>query len=131
MGRSSRTIRRRDTRRSRTRSQRSLSIYGLVYDRLRADPFKKQQNVRCPAHDDRQASLSVTLKDGRILLHCQAGCTYKKIEAAAQVAARDLIVQQPASTKPREVAIYQYRDEYGTTLYEHVRYEPKDFRFRQ
>ena len=32
--------------------------------------------ARCPAHEDRQASLSVsTGDDGRVLLHCHAGCT--------------------------------------------------------
>ena len=31
--------------------------------------------ARCPAHDDHQASLHVTKKpDGRVLLHCHAGC---------------------------------------------------------
>jgi len=29
---------------------------------------------RCPAHDDRTPSLSVTDKDGRVLVHCLTGC---------------------------------------------------------
>jgi len=32
-------------------------------------------SARCPAHDDRHASLSVSSSDdGRVLLHCHAGC---------------------------------------------------------
>ena len=31
--------------------------------------------VRCPAHDDTIPSLHVTDGDGRVLVHCHAGCT--------------------------------------------------------
>src|SRR5262252_9511170 len=30
--------------------------------------------ARCPAHEDRTASLSITERDGRILMKCHAGC---------------------------------------------------------
>ncbi len=30
--------------------------------------------VRCPAHDDRHPSLSITERDGKLLVHCHAGC---------------------------------------------------------
>jgi hypothetical protein len=29
----------------------------------------------CPAHDDARASLSVGFRDGRVLVHCHAGCS--------------------------------------------------------
>jgi len=29
----------------------------------------------CPAHDDRNPSLSIQLADDRILIHCFAGCS--------------------------------------------------------
>lgn len=29
----------------------------------------------CPAHEDRRASLSVCERNGRVLIHCHAGCT--------------------------------------------------------
>ena len=32
-------------------------------------------SARCPAHDDRHPSLSVTERDGTILFYCHAGCT--------------------------------------------------------
>lgn len=39
--------------------------------------------VRCPAHDDHSPSLSICEgRDGRVLLHCFAGCTFAQIVAA-------------------------------------------------
>jgi hypothetical protein len=40
--------------------------------------------ARCPAHDDRSPSLSITERDGRIFLHCFAGCAYADIVAASR-----------------------------------------------
>lgn len=40
--------------------------------------------ARCPAHDDRGPSLSIReLDDGRILIHCFAGCSADSILSAA------------------------------------------------
>jgi len=54
-----------------------------------------QWAARCPAHDDRQASLTVGLgKDGRILVTCWAGCTLEDICRAAGVTVADLFDQE-------------------------------------
>ncbi len=48
-------------------------------------------SARCPAHDDRQNSLSVNSgDDGRILLHCFAGCRPEGIVAALGLEMKDL-----------------------------------------
>ena len=66
--------------------------------------------ARCPGHDDKTASLSITTKaspkDGkeRIYFHCQAGCSHEQIMAALGITARDLIVSpdaQAAGGKPK------------------------------
>ena len=36
----------------------------------------------CPAHEDRNPSMSVTEKDGRVLVHCHAGCPQEAVIAA-------------------------------------------------
>lgn len=42
-----------------------------------------QWTARCPAHDDREPSLSVTTgTGGRVLLYCHAGCTFSEIRQA-------------------------------------------------
>ncbi len=52
---------------------------------------KSGWSARCPAHEDRQASLSVGEgDDGRVLLKCHAGCDHKKIVAALGLEERDL-----------------------------------------
>lgn len=48
--------------------------------------------AKCPAHDDRQASLSIgTGDDGKVLLKCFAGCTFEQIVAALGLKAADLM----------------------------------------
>jgi hypothetical protein len=53
---------------------------------LRLDQIVKTGSgwtTRCPAHDDRDPSLSIaTGADGRIILHCHAGCTPENVCAA-------------------------------------------------
>ena len=48
-------------------------------------------NARCPAHDDRGPSLSVReLEDGRILVHCFAGCDVGQVLGALAMEVSDL-----------------------------------------
>lgn len=45
----------------------------------------------CPAHDDTRASLSVGLgRQGQVLLHCFAGCSFAEIVAALGLKPADL-----------------------------------------
>jgi hypothetical protein len=49
-------------------------------------------SARCPAHDDRKASLSIGEgDDGRALVKCHAGCTVEAIVAAVGLTVRDLM----------------------------------------
>ena len=90
---------------------------------------------RCPAHDDHNASLSVsTGADGRILLKCHAGCSAENIVAALGLTLGDLFPPRAGNgnhSKPRFVAAYDYNDENGKLLFQCVRFEPKDFRQRR
>ncbi|CAB4131934.1 Archaeal primase DnaG/twinkle, TOPRIM domain [uncultured Caudovirales phage] len=102
-------------------------------------------SCRCPAHDDKRASLSITEKqDGKLLVHCHAGCDQTMV--VAELKAQGL---WPSTAKPTPdalppppvqigigqgkgvvIAEYSYLDEDGQLLYQAVRYVPKDFRQR-
>lgn len=53
-----------------------------LLDRLGVPSDRDHGMIRCPAHEDRNASLSWRYSDGRALLHCHAGCTFDEIRAA-------------------------------------------------
>ena len=57
--------------------------------------------ARCPAHADRQASLSVNEgHDGRILLHCFAGCSSLSVVHALGLELCDLFPARAFRTDP-------------------------------
>ena len=90
--------------------------------------------ARCPAHDDRRASLSVAEgEDGRVLLFCQAGCQTADVAAALGLSLSDLMgdARDPDGGETNLVATYDYVDECGALLYQDVRYAPKTFRQRR
>ncbi|MGN0866177.1 MAG: phage/plasmid primase, P4 family [Oligosphaeraceae bacterium] len=51
---------------------------------------KNQWSARCPAHDDKNASLGITHKDGKWLLKCFAGCEASAVVSAAGLGMKDL-----------------------------------------
>ena len=88
--------------------------------------------ARCPVHDDHTQSLSVGMgTDGRVLLHCHAGCPTDSILSALGLAVGDLFpdqavipVQAPVRPLIRTVSTptyYDYTDATGTVLHQVVR----------
>lgn len=107
------------------------------------DILLKLQNVkrngtgwtaRCPAHEDKHNSLSVSLgEDGRILLHDHAGCNVKNIVDALGMGLADLFPERSkvVGSPSRIERTYEYTDANGNLLYQVVRMSPKDFRQRR
>lgn len=88
-----------------------------------------QYMARCPAHEDKKASLSVASgQDGRILLKCQAGCSCRDVVAALGLSERDLF---PQRTGNHIEAAYTYRNAEGCVLGEKLRYEGKRFTWKR
>jgi len=81
--------------------------------------------VSCPARDDRNPSLGLRDADGKVLVHCYAGC--KQGDVIAALRARGLWHDEAPSQHRRIVAEYTYTDESGSLLYQVVRTDPKGF----
>ncbi len=113
-----------------------MDAYSAVLSRFdRTQTTGWGMKARCPAHDDRTASLSIRLSpEGHLWLKCHAGCEFADIVRSIGVQPTECFAKDSNMTspvQPREVAAYDYRDEQGTLLYQTVRYEPKDFRQRR
>ena len=101
-----------------------------------------QWEACCPAHEDSAPSLSIgTGKEGRLLLHCHAGCTTEDILGAMGLTMDALFPEesshrgkdasQNGNGKQEIAATYDYTDAQGTLLFQVVRFLPKDFRQRR
>lgn len=100
----------------------------LVARALNAHRSGSDWMAKCPAHNDRNPSLCIRDADGKVLLHCHAGCSQTDVIEA--LTARG--IWQPERTESsRIVAVYDYTDESGNLLYQVVRYEPKNFKQRR
>lgn len=72
--------------------------------------------ARCPAHEDRHQSLSVSQgSDGRVLFYCHAGCERAQVLEAMHLDWTDLFPSKEAADMV--VSEYEYRDVDGTLLF--------------
>ncbi len=80
---------------------------------------------RCPAHEDRTASLSINLKGDKVLMKCLAGCDTDAVLRAVGLTMKDLFISSnghgPKSTLGAPIAVYDYRDETDSLLYQSLR----------
>ena len=88
-----------------------------------------QYSARCPAHDDKNASLSVGKGDnGKILIHCHAGCSCAAILSAMGLTEADLFDDNRKFSRERKkghreiVARYDYTDTQGRLLNQKTRW---------
>ncbi len=74
------------------------------------DPTKTQQDVPCPAHTDERESLSVGVgNDGRVLIHCHAGCSTEKVLNALGITDADLFARNGRASSPPSVHKREWR----------------------
>lgn len=94
-----------------------------------------QYSAKCPAHEDKHASLSISQSnDGKILLNCHAGCTAENIMSALGLSLSDLFqtdrqqYSQYAKTSSSSGAVtYDYQDLDGNIIAKKLRYPNKSF----
>ena len=90
-------------------------------------------SARCPAHDDKNPSLSVSEGEHQpVVLYCQAGCTPEAVLQALGMTLADVCEDSKIARPNRHIVdTYDYHDTDGKVLYQTVRYDPKDFRQRR
>ncbi|PRX90848.1 DUF3987 domain-containing protein [Allonocardiopsis opalescens] len=111
-------------------------LYEVVLPRL--EGIRKQAGyymARCPAHPDRQPSLSVSVgKEHPVVFHCHAGCERDAILDALGLTWAELC--KPREERPRggewtprgdAIAVYDYFDENGELLFQVLRTADKQF----
>lgn len=96
--------------------------------------------AKCPVHNDKKASLSITKKNGKVLFHCHAGCktddvlkvvglTYADISPDAQLPDNDRPVwvsKLEQNRNERIIACYDYTTKDSKYLYSKVRFDNKN-----
>src|SRR5690606_32021406 len=102
--------------------------------------------VKCPAHDDGQASLSVAPgQDQPVVMFCHAGCPTEDILREFGIDWSDVSAALDSPTVTQEMptlgrlgtatALYSYRNEAGREVFQVLRFEPpgerKQFRQRR
>lgn len=79
-------------------------------------------NVICPAHQDKNPSLSLTLEGLRILVHCKAGCKTEDVLKLKGLILADLFLDsnhRPEANKQKTlVATFRYEHEKGKEAYQ-------------
>ena len=115
----------------------------LSYFTVKKSTQDKAQCI-CPAHNDKQASLSITRKDNKILMHCHAGCDPSDILSAVGLSMKDLykddLILEPEverwksyveEREKRKIEdIYSYVDfETGKYVFSRLRLKGKIFRY--
>lgn len=81
----------------------------------RARPSGSEFTACCPAHDDKTPSLTIRLKEDRILLLCHGGCTTDRVVQAMGLSLADLFLKTHVSRSE-----YIYRSLNGARLYQAV-----------
>ena len=112
-----------------------MSAIDTLVDALKAHGCKPHNGAaRCPAHDDKVASLTYKVGNKGAVVKCHAGCTTLQVCTAIGLTLKDLF--EPRTPSPARVrtdlgepvARYVYTDENGWNLYRVNRYTPKTFR---
>lgn len=98
--------------------------------------YQDKAQCKCPAHDDKQASLTVTKGRDSVLIHCHANCSTENVLSAAGLKMSDLFYQEKRTgsswqayiesrEKKKIEAVYNYVSSNGDYLFTKVRMQGK------
>lgn len=105
--------------------EQAVAALNLAVDSRRGNGFKHE----CPVHDDKEPSVNVDYRDGKVLVRCHAGCQTADVVAALDLTFDDLFDEEPDKKANKVLAAeYDYHDGAGNYVFSKQRYFPKDFR---
>lgn len=88
--------------------------------------------AHCTGHRDTESSLCIReAEDGRVLLHCHAGCDKPTILRPVGLSMSDLYPRHEGGARPEPEKTYDYRNEKGELVFQKVRYPGKRFSQRR
>lgn len=101
-----------------------------------AKRYGDKAQCRCPAHDDSHASLTITKKNNRILIHCHAGCELEDILQSVGLKKSDLFYDErppgrswqsyvEGREKKKIEAVYNYVSVNGSYAFTKLRLQGK------
>lgn len=87
----------------------NIESFIVFFDKVHRSGKEKEYICLCPAHNDKQASLSLKeLSDGRILIHCFAGCSALNVLDAVGLEFSDIIPDKIGEFKPQTKSFNPY-----------------------
>jgi 5S rRNA maturation endonuclease (ribonuclease M5) len=105
----------------------SLEIQAFLERLERVTRSGEEWRARCPAHEDRNPSLSLRDTADRILVRCFAGCTVKQIVGALKLREADLFHHNDSQSGPSlgdPISTWNYVDENGRLLFQVQKFRP-------
>jgi hypothetical protein len=82
----------------------------------------------CPSHNDKSPSLTASCNSEKILVKCQAGCSFDAVVSALGMEQSQFFAPKEKLLSKKIVARYRYEDKEGNHAFDVVRFEPKNFR---
>ena len=112
-----------------------------ITDKFEIDKKSKRVDrvqAKCPCHNDKNASLTISHKGDKTFLYCHAGCETNDILESVGLKMSDLfdkpleINEEKKSAFEKDIeAIYKFYDENGDLAYEKIRKKGKKFLHRR
>ncbi|EOU1988693.1 hypothetical protein C4D27_07980 [Clostridium perfringens] len=112
-----------------------------ITDKFEIDKHSRKSDrvqAKCPCHDDKNASLTISHKGDKTFLYCHAGCETNDILESVGLKMSDLfdkpleVEDKHKSAFEKDIeAIYKFYDENGDLAYEKIRKKGKKFLHRR
>lgn len=113
-----------------------MELEEILSKLLKLKKTRRGWTACCPAHSDRNPSLSINEDNEKILMFCHAGCSFEEIiQALEQEETKPIEANhfqgRIADDFKKIVATYDYVDERGELLFQAIKFDPKSFAFKQ